>query len=301
VSEFVVCRQCGTRIKAGRQHCLRCFAPLPEADEPVRPPIWESLGLGEGKVMMIGIGASLVVIALVAVIWRTWPERIDDTARPSPTPASRAVTPGPAVDTPERTADSSSSDPLTIPDATPDEVTPAQRADLEATRTAYEQALAKAPDDAKALDSLGLVLLRLGRPDEAAERFQRAIALDAARAAYHLDLGHAFTDLGNRSRAVQEYREAARLIPEDAATHNTLGLALQKNDDYQAALAEFERAIALAPEDPKPHLGYAVSLDHLQRPSDALREYRRYLDMRPSAPYAQDVRARIQALASSRP
>ena len=33
MSGYVVCRSCGTRIKAGREFCLKCFEPLPHPDE----------------------------------------------------------------------------------------------------------------------------------------------------------------------------------------------------------------------------------------------------------------------------
>ena len=299
MSGFVVCPACGTRIKAGRQHCLRCFEPLPDPDIPVRPPIWESLGLSQSKLMIVAIGASLLVLALVAVIWNTWPDPPDDEARPAAAQNGRPVASA-SPDAPPASA-APSSDPVGVADAPPTEMAPAERADLESSRAAYEQALTKTPDDPETLNSLGQLLMRLNHADDAIGRFERAIALAPARAQYHFNLARAATELGRHSRAVEEYREAARLLPQDSATRYTLGLALQKNGDHEAALPELERAIALAPADPNPHLAYAVSLDQLQRIPEAVREYRRYLEMRPTAPDAEVVKTRLQTLRSGQP
>ena len=98
--EFVVCPSCGTRIKAGREFCLRCFGPLPTPERPVRPPIWVSLGLSESKVQIVGVVVAAIVIGLGVVIYKTAPPDVDDTARPiSATAAARPgappITPSP--------------------------------------------------------------------------------------------------------------------------------------------------------------------------------------------------------------
>jgi Flp pilus assembly protein TadD len=303
VAGFVVCRACGTRIKAGRTHCLRCFAPLPEPDELVRPPVWESLGLGQDKVMMIGIAALVLVVALGAVIWSTWPERLTDEAQPvasqNAVPQTSAGAPSSAASLPSP-SEGAGAPPAVAEPVTPT-LTPQDRAALEASRTAYEQVVAKAPTDTDALNNLGQTLTRLNLPGDAIPFFERAIAVSPDNARYHANLARAAAMLGQGARAVQEYREVARLLPEDYATRYTLAVALQKNGDHEAALPQFERAIALAPSDASPHRAYAVSFDQLRRGSDAVREYRRYLEMRPSAPDAQEIRARIQALAPSQP
>src|SRR4029079_7536765 len=79
-----VCPQCGTRIKAGRAHCLRCLADLPAPDAPLRLPVWVSLGLSQQQQVTLGIVASVIVFALVAVIWQTTPGAVDDVPRPAP-------------------------------------------------------------------------------------------------------------------------------------------------------------------------------------------------------------------------
>ena len=83
MSQYVVCPKCGTRIKAGRAHCLRCLTDLPAPDQPIIPPIWESLGLSRQQQIAVAAVASVLVVALVALIWQTAPDRVDDQARPA--------------------------------------------------------------------------------------------------------------------------------------------------------------------------------------------------------------------------
>ncbi|HMF93872.1 MAG TPA: tetratricopeptide repeat protein [Vicinamibacterales bacterium] len=298
---FVVCPACGTRIKAGRPYCLRCFAALPDAD--ARPPIWESLGLSRGHEATFAIIASLIVLALVGVIWSTWPGRPDDEAHPVASQnkaAAPAAAPAPAA-TPEGTDTAPAAQADEIAGGRTGELTAEARASLEGARVAYEQALTKTPDNPEVLNNLGRTLAQLNRPDEALPRFERAVALAPDTASYHASLARTAAALGQGSRATEQFREAARLLPEDFATRYTLAMALQRNGDHEAALPEFERAIALAPADASPHRAYAISLEQLGRTPDAVREYRRYLEMRPSAPDAPRLRAHLEALASAQP
>ena len=304
MSGFVVCTKCGTRIKAGRGHCLRCFEPLPDPDDPVRPPIWESLGLSQSNLMIITIIASVAVLGLIVVIWTTWPEPVDEVTERTPVRIAEPVTP-PAGTTPAAAAapvgSRASVDPLTLPDEKRPELSAAERADLEARGVEYEQALTKTPDNPELLNNLGQVLARLGQPQAALARFERAVVLAPARPAYHFNLARAATEMGNRSRAVESLREAVRLLPNDGATHYTLGVALLKNNDTAAALPELEQAIALSPGDPKAHLAYGVGLEQTQRLPDAIREYTRFVEMRPNAPEADGIKTHIEALRQARP
>ena len=170
MSPYVVCPKCGTRIKAGRAHCLRCLADLPAPDQPIIPPIWESLGLSRQQQMTVVGVASVLVVALVALIYQMAPEKIDDHARPAPSAAAPAR---PVVEQPQPAAEAAT--PTAVPAGTSTPTPPAvvnanrtgaveySRGNFEAARAAYEEALAAKPDDAETLNNLGQVLVRLNR------------------------------------------------------------------------------------------------------------------------------------------
>ena len=73
MDEFVVCPSCGTRIKAGREFCLRCFEPLPTPERPVQPTIWVSLGLSDTKKQIVAVVAAAEKDEQLALI-RAHPE-----------------------------------------------------------------------------------------------------------------------------------------------------------------------------------------------------------------------------------
>jgi Flp pilus assembly protein TadD len=282
LSGFVVCRACGTRIKAGRGHCLKCFAPLPDPEESVAPPLSESLGLSRNAQMGIWAGATLAATLLAFTIWQTWPVPGDDVAQPAD-PASVAAAPrapAPAPVSPDTTnaasrpaAESSSADAVGA-------TTPAAAdSNLETTRADYEQKLSAQPKDPVLLNKLGEVLERMGQVDEAAARFARAVAVQPLEATYRINLARAAGKLGQMQRSIDQYREAARLRPKDYEVLNGLGLALQNKGDDEAAVAEFTKARRANPAAPGAVLGLATSLEKVGRVDEAIDVFHQYLDM----------------------
>jgi Flp pilus assembly protein TadD len=313
VSGYVVCPSCATRIKAGRAHCLRCGNELPIEGVEVAPPIWESLGLSQGKVMIIGAVAAVVAIGLFGVILKTQPVVVDDIAQPVIQPEDRArkapeSTPEPvaetaAVATPTAYTPPSGgliADPATIIDAKRNGAAAFTSGNFDAARVAFEQALAKNPNDADAMNNLGQTLVRLGKSAEAIGRFERAIALAPDKSAFHFNLAHAAGQLGQWDRAIAEYREASKLFPDDYATQYNLGMALHQKGDERAAITEFQKAISLAPGEPSFHLSLGMSLERVGRVAEAVTEYKKYLEMEPSAPEAAKLKAHVEALAAGR-
>jgi tetratricopeptide (TPR) repeat protein len=294
VSGFVVCQSCGTRIKAGRKFCLRCFEPLPDPDAPVRTPLWVSLGLSGGQQLILGVVVAIAVAALLVVIWNTAPGPVDDLARPaapSSTPASPDV--------------SASADAPAVQPPAPDRLNRDSEATvdpgLQSARDAYEQQLATRPDDAETLNKLGQILERMGNAGEAAAHFERAVALVPRKSDYRLNLARAASELGQWDRAVDQYREALRLLPNDYATRYGLALALQKKGDDQTAITEFEKARRLGPAEPGVPLALGASFERVGRTADAVREYRRFIEMQPKSADADRLKARLARLSAARP
>lgn len=300
MSGFVVCPKCGTRIKAGRGHCLKCFEILPDPDLPVAPPLSESLGLSRNTAVGVWIAAGAAAVVLAAVIWQTWPTPVDDVAHPvdvAPIAASR-----PAGATPEsREPATSVPDPEPAAPAEPvSSATAAPEADLDASRADYEQKLAGRPKDPDLLNKLGLVLERMGRHDQAASRFERAIAAAPLEPVYRLNLARAAGQLGQTDRAIGQYREVVRLRPRDYDTLHALGLALQTKGDDQAAVVEFAKARKVNPSAPDAAFALATSLEKVGRVDEAVAVFQEYLDIGPSPAEAAKVRAHLALLSRGR-
>ena len=304
MSSYVICASCGARIKANRQRCLRCDEPLvaaAAAPAPLQLPGW--MTASTGRMVMIGGGASIVLLlAIAAIVKSTSADVVDDVARPAPgapLTASRPAAvarPGDAV-----AARSEPFTPVTALDSTRLANAAYNVGDLDAAKARFEQAVARNPDDAEAMNGIGQVLVRQGQIEEAMLRFSQAIRLAPDNWAYRFNLARAEGQLGRWDAAIADYRTAAGLFPTDYATQYNLAMALHKKGNDEAAIPEFKHAIELAPSEPSFHLSLAISLEKTGQLADARREYATYLEMEPSAPEAEKLKAHLQALASGQP
>jgi Flp pilus assembly protein TadD len=237
----------------------------------------------------------LIVLSLGALIgitaWLTRPEPIDDVARPAVT--ARRPAPATADGPGASSAPSEPLNPITTLDVHRTGTALFVQGDLQGARARFESAIERQPDDAEALNNLGLVLERIGQPEQAANRFSQAAELQPDKWTYRFNYAHALGVLGQWERAVPEYRRAAGLFPDDYATEFNLAMALHKSGDDRAAAPEYEKAIALAPGEPSFHLAYGTTLEALGQTEEARREYRTYLEMAPSAPDAEAVKSHL--------
>ena len=144
--------------------------------------------------------------------------------------------------------------------------------------------------------SLGVVLLALGRLDEARRALQRALRLDHDSAEAHNVLGNVLLRLGERDTSLASYRRALALRPRYAEAHNNLGSALRALRRLDEAESELRRAVELRP-------GYASALANLglvlqeqARYSEALDGYDRALASDPTHAAAHGNRAMLLLL-----
>jgi len=92
------------------------------------------------------------------------------------------------------------------------------RSDFAAACEKLQQALAIDPQEPVYAQIRGLILLRLGKPEEAAAMFQQALALPQTapkQSLGHLWLGRSYDLMGKREQAAAEYRKISDLSPVD--------------------------------------------------------------------------------------
>jgi tetratricopeptide (TPR) repeat protein len=113
--------------------------------------------------------------------------------------------------------------------------------------SAWRRVLARRPDDATALNSLGLLASQKHQYAEAVEFFQRAIMLDSSVMNPHLNLGMTYLAMGLRDQAELELRKAVALSPLSFQPHNHLGQLLVEEGRLDEAEDQFRACIRLAP------------------------------------------------------
>ena len=170
------------------------------------------------------------------------------------------------------------------------------RGDLTGAASAFAQAVEANPEDAGALNNLGQMLVRQGRPADALVPLLKAVALDPASWTYRFNLARARGLTGDWAGAVEDYRRADALFPDDYPTLYNLALALQKANHADEALPVLERVAALQPEEASFQLTLGMAYEAARRGQDAVAAYSRFLDLAPQSSQAPAVRAHLARL-----
>jgi len=157
----------------------------------------------------------------------------------------------------------------------------------------YRDILAQAPGQFDALHMLGLIEHQHGNHAAAAELIGKAIAIDAAYAPAHLNLGNAQRGLGRHQDALASYDHALRLRPDDPAALNNRGIALRDLDRPREAVAAYTRALALRPDHVDAHLNLAIVQLELGQADAALASVDRALGLNPRLAGAHLLRGKL--------
>lgn len=124
---------------------------------------------------------------------------------------------------------------------------PAGESDWEAARSRLQKSLQNDPNNAAALNELGLVQLKLRKHADAIESFRHALQIDPALNNARGNLGQALRLLGRLAEAEQILREAVSTDPADPALHNRLGTVLRERGRDSEAEHHYREALRLQP------------------------------------------------------
>lgn len=131
--------------------------------------------------------------------------------------------------------------------------------------------------------TLGSVLLRLGRTDQAIASLRQAVALKPAFAEALGDLGNALRLAGLLDEAEKNLREAIRLKPDEPRTHLNLALLCKQQRRYADAAACCRSALALQPAFAEAHNELGNVFQGLGELEEAVASYRKAIELRPDS------------------
>ena len=164
--------------------------------------------------------------------------------------------------------------------------------------TALQEAINVNPASPIYRDTLGVVLLELGRPDMAFEHFKKAIELDPMYADAHFHMGTALAESRRWDEAVQSYKKALELptltIPESA--NQNLGLALYHLKRYREAEQTLRFAISLDPKMQTAYYNLGLVFVAENRRDEAKAAFRQARQLGPDSPVGQAALDRLKAL-----
>lgn len=141
------------------------------------------------------------------------------------------------------------------------------KGDLAGAQKAFEQALAKAPENVWLLSNLGVVRFRDGRHAQAEAVLKQAVALAPADDFSHAMLGAVWLTQGRVDAALAEMDTAVRLNPKNATAHHYKGICANEKGLQGTARKAFETALALEPDYADAHFNLAVVFATQQPPN----------------------------------
>jgi len=105
------------------------------------------------------------------------------------------------------------------------------------------------PKSARAYYILGIIRVRLGKPEEAKEAWLKAIQISPQSVDAHLALGKLYLDTNNLNDATQEFQTALKLGDFHGRAQYGLALALIGESKFQTALPHLQAAVEADPND----------------------------------------------------
>ncbi|HVT93800.1 MAG TPA: tetratricopeptide repeat protein [Bryobacteraceae bacterium] len=149
--------------------------------------------------------------------------------------------------------------------------------------TELGQALQLKPNDALAHNNLGVALVQLGRVDEALVHYADAVRLDPRDGEFSHNFGDALLLAGRMEEAETQYAQALRSRPDYAdAQNNNLGGALLQRGQTARAIALFEAALRARPEFAEAHSNLGNALAQTGRLAEAISHYEAALRLQPN-------------------
>ncbi len=136
---------------------------------------------------------------------------------------------------------------------------------------AAESGLAAAPDDATLLFERAVLLVELGRGDEAVTAYMAVLARDPSHPGALNNLGTLLYETGRRTAARTAYAEAVARHPDAPMGHINLANLLLGEGEVSAARWHFETALRLDTSAADAHRGLAYCLDEAGEPEAAAR------------------------------
>ena len=152
---------------------------------------------------------------------------------------------------------------------------------------AVQQALSLKPDlsTAGALHlHMGRAARELGRPQEAAQHFERALEIEPGTVQPLFDLAKLRFSQGRSGDADRILRRARELRPADPATLHNVAEALRLQERYEDAIAHYRSALGIDPEFAPAHAGLGIALFQWERYAEAIEALERALALLPDVP-----------------
>ncbi|MFL6248452.1 MAG: protein kinase domain-containing protein [Thermoanaerobaculia bacterium] len=153
---------------------------------------------------------------------------------------------------------------------------------LEQAMVYATRGVALSGDDPESHITLGRVQIVTRAYEDAANSFQRALALHPDHPDAIGGLAEAYNGQGRSADAEKLYRKGLALRPDAPAMYSRYGSFCYAQGRFEEAATYFRKATELAPDLAKAHANLGAALQGLQRYDEAMAAYRRSLALEPN-------------------
>ncbi len=155
--------------------------------------------------------------------------------------------------------------------------------DLASAETVYYKVLEAEPQNASALQGLGILTCQRGDYANGAEILKAAVLASPNDGNLRSNLGNALRVLGRMKEAKDELLKAVHLEPTMGGAWSNLSLVQREEGEAGAALESGNRAVEMEPDMPEAHLNRGCALQSLGRTEEALDAFRAGIKMAPQS------------------
>lgn len=132
--------------------------------------------------------------------------------------------------------------------------------------------------------SLGNVLAKARRPDEAIAAYRQALSLKGNFTEAMTNLATTYGEKGDDQTAITWFERVLELRPGFVELHMNYANSLQRLGRLSEAAEHYQKAVDLSPADAAVRFNYGVCLERLGRPTDAAAQYEAAIAARPDWP-----------------
>lgn len=133
-------------------------------------------------------------------------------------------------------------------------------------------------------------------PSQIIAAYQRAIEMDAANWAAHVNIGTTYFHLKKWQEAEQHYRKAIEVNPRYALAHFNLANLFDERGGWEGALEHYLLALQIQPDYADAHYNIALLYQTHGEPLKAVRHWKAYLKVDPSGYWAGIARRELAKL-----
>ena len=150
-----------------------------------------------------------------------------------------------------------------------------QKGDWEQAVSRLQAVVRAVPGNARLHNTLGIALSSAGRPVEAAEQFERALAIDPAYPSALKNLALHEMARDRFDAAETHFEHLLRVVPEDPMARLGLAEIAYARGDFATAVPHFEAGQELLPKDPRLLIDFSKALQGIGQSARAARTLRR--------------------------